>query len=46
MKPAVKRQLDRRDFFRSVGAAAGAAAVVTRETPDVKAATAAALPPS
>ena len=43
MKPAVRRQLDRRDFFRSMGAAAGAAAVVTHETADVKAETASAL---
>jgi L-alanine-DL-glutamate epimerase-like enolase superfamily enzyme len=29
MKPTVKRQLDRRDFFRSMGTAAGGAAVAT-----------------
>jgi L-alanine-DL-glutamate epimerase-like enolase superfamily enzyme len=39
MKTSVRRQLDRRDFFRSVGAAAGAAAVtaLAPETADAKA---------
>jgi L-alanine-DL-glutamate epimerase-like enolase superfamily enzyme len=43
MKPAVRRQLDRRDFFRSVGAAAGAAAAINYERPEVRAEAATAL---
>lgn len=44
MKPTVRRQLDRRDFFRSVGAATGAVAAATYiESPEARAEAAAAL---
>ena len=44
MKPTVRRQLDRRDFFRSVGAATGVVAAATcLESPEAKAEAAAAL---
>ena len=37
MKPAVRQMLDRRRFFQSVGAAAGAAAATMVETPEARA---------
>src|SRR6188508_1474693 len=44
MKPTVRRQLDRRDFFRSVSAATGAVAAATYiESPEAKAEAASAL---
>ncbi len=43
MKRAVRQLLDRRSFFRSVGAAAGAAAAVSLDSADARAAEAAAL---
>ena len=43
MKRAVRQLLDRRSFFRSVGAAAGAAAAVSLDSADARAAEAATL---